>query len=93
MADEDDMLARYGDPFAMSPTPPTGYRGYDYKPTQTPFEAFVKPWASSELAKQPPNWFGRNVLSNIPPAAMVAANFLGPRVPILPRITAPGGAT
>lgn len=28
-----------------------------------------------------PNWFGRNVLSNIPPEAMHAANFLAGRLP------------
>jgi hypothetical protein len=39
----------------------------------------------SQEAGAEPNWFGRNVLSNIPPEAMHAANFLIPgKVPRLP---------
>lgn len=77
----DEAYAQDGDPFAMSIPPPEGYRGYDYKPSQTPFEAFVKPWASSELAKQPPNWFGRNVLqpASKVPGLMEIAAFIGPK--------------
>jgi hypothetical protein len=40
-------------------------------------------WSQEAGAK--PNWFGRNVLSNIPPEAMHAANFLIPgKVPRIP---------
>ncbi len=39
----------------------------------------------SQEAGAEPNWFGRNVLSNIPPEAMHAANFLIPgKVPRIP---------
>lgn len=40
--------------------------------------AWLKGIGSAALAKQEPNWFGREVLSRIPPEAMMAANFLIP---------------
>lgn len=43
----------------------------------------------SREAGAEPNWFGRNVLSNISPEAMHAANFLVPGAKALPRVPNP----
>lgn len=77
----DEAYSQDGDPFAMSIPPPEGYKGYDYKPEQTPYQAFVRPLASSEFAKREPNWFGRNVLqpASKVPGLMEIAAFIGPK--------------
>jgi hypothetical protein len=94
MSDLSDILKRNqldpefsGDPFAMSPSPLAGYRGYDYKPAQTPYEAFVRPLGSApknlpsleEQAKALREGHWR------PPSQLeMAAAMLGPRVGKLP---------